>query len=185
MPLFAYSVAIATLMLSFASVPARADSLSGAWSGNGSVHYSRSRERARCNDTRGGPIALLDRCYGVCDRLSDARRDLVERLAKAWQLVNQSAYDAWPALHVGKEIINGQGGCNNGRSQGEEYCEQKRASGGKERTSCGYKVGHLGFLWRHRLARGRKRGVAQAGSRLNLKNSAVSNDPKPGQARMR
>ena len=49
MPLFAYSVAIATLMLSFSSVPARADSLSGAWSGNGSVHYSRSRERARCN----------------------------------------------------------------------------------------------------------------------------------------
>lgn len=63
MPFLAYLVAFATVFLSVDVSPARAETLSGAWSGGGSVVYSQTRERARCK-------ARFSRVSGTLYRMS-------------------------------------------------------------------------------------------------------------------
>ncbi len=48
MPLLVYFLVFATAMFAADTSSANADVLSGSWVGGGSVHYSQTRERARC-----------------------------------------------------------------------------------------------------------------------------------------
>lgn len=65
MPLIAFVIAFATALFA-ADSSARADSLSGSWSGNGSVHYSQTRERAKCRANYSRVSGTLYRMTASC-----------------------------------------------------------------------------------------------------------------------
>lgn len=72
---FALLSVFALAMLS-ASAPVHADSLSGSWSGSGSVHYGQTTERARCrarySHTGGTTYAMRASCATPSGRVDQS-----------------------------------------------------------------------------------------------------------------
>lgn len=65
MPLLTFLFAFAVALFA-ADAPAMADSLSGSWSGNGSVRYADTRERAKCRANYSRVSGTLYRMTASC-----------------------------------------------------------------------------------------------------------------------
>lgn len=65
MPMLAFLLAFATALFA-TDMSAKADTLSGSWAGGGSVHYSETRERARCRATFSRVSGTLYRMNASC-----------------------------------------------------------------------------------------------------------------------
>lgn len=65
MPLFAFLFAFAAAVFA-AGTSAKADTLTGSWSGGGTVHYSSTHERAKCRATYSRVSGTLFRMSASC-----------------------------------------------------------------------------------------------------------------------
>lgn len=65
MPVLAFILAVAAAVIA-TNTQARADTLAGSWSGSGSVHYSQTRERARCRARYSRVSGTLYRMSATC-----------------------------------------------------------------------------------------------------------------------
>ncbi|MCB1506132.1 MAG: hypothetical protein KDJ47_14235 [Hyphomicrobiaceae bacterium] len=66
MPHLAFLIALTTALFALDATAASADSLSGSWSGSGSVHYADTREKARCRADYSRVSGTLYRMTASC-----------------------------------------------------------------------------------------------------------------------